>query len=132
MKKNIDLGLLILRITIAGLMLFHGIAKLGHLDGIKNMLSSNGLPEFMAYGVYVTEIIAPIFIISGYRTRLASLAFFIGMLFIICLAHANDIFSISDKGALQNELIYFYTFGSVALFFSGAGKYAISSKNNWD
>ncbi|MFY0714075.1 DoxX family protein [Seonamhaeicola sp. NFXS20] len=132
MKKNADLGLLILRITVAGLMLFHGFAKLGHIDGIKNMLSSNGLPELMAYGVYITEIIAPIFIIIGYRTRLASLAFFLGMLFIIFLAHANDIFSISDKGALKNELIYFYTFGSVALFFTGGGKYAISLKNIWD
>lgn len=132
MKKNTDLGLLILRITVAGLMLFHGIAKLGHLDGIKGMLSTNGLPEFMAYGAYITEIIAPLIIIVGYRTRLASLVFFLGMLFIIFLAHANDIFAISDKGALQNELIYFYTFGSVALFFTGAGKYAISSKNIWD
>jgi len=132
MKKNTDLGLLILRITVAVLMLFHGFAKLGHIDGIKNMLSSNGLPELMAYGVYITEIIAPIFIIIGYRTRLASLAFFLGMLFIIFLAHANDIFSISDKGALQNELIYFYTFGSIALCFAGAGKYALSTKNIWD
>ena len=38
MKKNTVLGLLLLRITIGGLMLFHGIAKLSHLDSIKNML----------------------------------------------------------------------------------------------
>jgi len=132
MKKNIDIGLLLIRIAIAGLMLFHGVAKLGHLDGIMRMLSKNSLPEFMAYGVYITEIIAPILMIIGYRTRLASLAFFLGMLFIIFLAHANDIFVITDKGALKIELILLYTLGSIALFFTGAGKYAVSKSNIWD
>ena len=66
MKNNTDLGLLILRITVAGLMLFHGVAKLSHLDGIKRMLSEVGLPEFIAYGVFITELIAPILMIIGY------------------------------------------------------------------
>ena len=132
MKRQVDIGLLLIRIAVAGLMLFHGIAKLGQLDGIMGMLSKNGLPEFMAYGVYVTEIIAPILIFMGYRTRLASLAFFLGMLFIIGLAHASDIFVITDKGALKNELILLYSFGSLALFFTGGGKYALSSKHTWD
>jgi len=132
MKKNTDIGLLILRITIAGLMLFHGVAKLGHLDGIKNMVSSSGLPEFMGYGVYITEIIAPLLILIGLRSRLASFVFFLGMITIIFLAHSDTIFSISEKGALINELIYLYTFGALVLFFTGGGKYSVSTSNNWD
>lgn len=132
MKKQLDIGLLLIRIAIAGLMLFHGVAKLGNIDGIMRMLSQNGLPEFMAYGVYITEIVAPILMIIGYRTRLASLAFFLGMLFIIGLAHANDIFLITDKGALKSELILLYSFGALALFFTGAGKIALSKTNVWD
>ena len=132
MKKNTDVGLLLLRITIAGLMLFHGVAKLTHLTGIKGMLAQAGLPEVMAYGVFITELVAPILIIIGWRTKLASILFFLGMIAAIFLAHPNNIFSISNTGGLQIEVIYLYAFGALALFFTGAGKYAISTSNSWD
>ncbi|APY09780.1 GntR family transcriptional regulator [Seonamhaeicola sp. S2-3] len=132
MKKNIDLGFLILRITVAGLMLFHGVAKLSHLDGIKNMLSSSGIPEFMAYGVFITKIIAPVLMIIGFRTRLASIIFFFGMITALFLAHSGNMFALSKTGGLQIELILLYAFGALTLFFIGSGKYAISSKHIWD
>ena len=132
MKKNINLGLLILRITVAGLMLFHGVAKLSHLGGIKGILSSNGLSEFIAYGSYITELIAPVLMIIGFRTRLASLTFFLGMLTALFLAHSENIFALSKTGCLQIELILLYALGALVLFFTGAGKYSVSSSNNWD
>lgn len=132
MKKNTDLGLLLLRITVAGLMLFHGFAKLSNLDGIKGMLSSNGLPEFMAYGSYITELIAPVLIIIGFRTRLASLTFFLGMITALFLAHSENMFALSKTGGLEIELILLYALGALVLFFTGSGKYAISTKNIWD
>lgn len=132
MKKNTDIGLLLLRITIAGLMIFHGVAKLGHLDGIQNMLSGAGLPAFMAYGVYITELVAPLLIIIGFRTRLASLVFFSGMLMAMFLKHGTNIFALSKTGGLEIELILLFAFGALVLFFTGAGKYALSKTNNWD
>ena len=132
MKKNTDLGLLILRVTIGGLMLFHGVAKLSNLNGVKNMLMQAGLPELLAYGVYVTELIAPLLILIGFRVRLATVAFFFGMLTALSLAHSNDIFSISKSGGLAIELVLLFAFGAVALFFTGAGKYAVSSNHQWD
>lgn len=132
MKKNSDIGYLILRITVAVLMMFHGVAKLTHLTGIKSMLTSVGFPEFMAYGVYITELIAPILILIGFRTRLASLAFFFGMLAAMFLAHSENLFALSKTGGLQIELILLYAFGAFVLFFTGAGKYAVSTANQWD
>lgn len=132
MKKNTDLGLLLLRITVAGLMLFHGVAKLSHLDGIKGMLSANGLPEFMAYGAYITELIAPILMIIGLRTRLASITFFLGMITALFLAHSENMFALSKTGGLEIELILLYAFGALVLFFTGSGKYAVSKSNTWD
>ena len=132
MKKNTDLGLLILRVTIGGLMLFHGVAKLSNLNGVRNMLMQAGLPELLAYGVYVTELIAPLLILIGFRVRLATVAFFFGMLTALSLAHSNDIFSISKSGGLEIELVLLFAFGAVALFFTGAGKYAVSSNHQWD
>ena len=46
MLENADLGKLIIRLTLGGLMLFHGIAKL--LNGIgfiEGELASHGLPR---------------------------------------------------------------------------------------
>lgn len=132
MKTNIDLGLLLSRITIAGLMLFHGVAKLSNLNGIKSMLGKAGLPEAMAYGVYITELIAPLLILIGFRTRLASLAFFFGMIAALLLAHSENMFALSKSGGLEIELILLYALGGLVFFFTGAGKYAISSSNTWD
>lgn len=56
---NHDFGKLILRVCVGGLMLFHGIFKLQYgIDGVTGLLESRGLPTFMAYGVYVGEILA--------------------------------------------------------------------------
>ena len=73
-KQNTDLGILILRILVAGLLILHGIGNLtnGYVF-IKSMMSKSGLPEFMAYGAFIGEIIAPIFILLGYRVRISSL-----------------------------------------------------------
>lgn len=132
MKKNPDLGLFILRIGIGLLMLLHGIAKLKGVTGIEKMLSESGLPSFLAYGVYVTEIIAPILIVVGYRTRLASLVFVSGVLVAIFLAHSGDIFTLTQHGAWKIELLGLYLCGSITLLLSGAGKMAVSTKHKWD
>jgi len=73
---NEDIGKLILRLSIAGLMLFHGFAKLiNGIDGIKGLVTNAGLPEFIAYGVYFGEIVFPILIIFGLFTRISSFLF---------------------------------------------------------
>lgn len=133
MRKNQDLGLLILRITIGGLMLFHGIAKLIHgVGGIQEMLAAKGLPNFMAYGVYIGEIVIPLLLIFGFRTRLAAIVFAFNMLFALFLAHSEDIFTLSKHGGWAIELIALFLFGAITLFFTGSGKYALSTTNKWD
>lgn len=62
MKRNIDTGILIMRISLGILMLLHGSAKLLHgIDHIKGILTQAGLPSFVAYGVIAGEVIAPDF-----------------------------------------------------------------------
>ena len=76
MFKLDALGKLLLRLTVGILMVFHGIAKLndpGSIAFIGKQLTAVGFPAFIALGVYVGEIIAPLMLIFGYRTRLASL-----------------------------------------------------------
>ncbi len=132
MNKNQNLGLLILRISLGAMMLLHGISKLKGLSFIESMLSSNGLPEFLAYGVYITEIVVPILLIIGYRTRIAAAIFAFGALFAIFLVHSKDIFTLTPHGGWGVELLGLYLFGAIALFFTGGGKMAASSSNKWD
>jgi len=132
MNKNTDLGFLVLRIAIGALMLFHGIAKLSGVSFIEGMLHEKGLPTFLAYGVYITEIIAPVLILVGYRTRLASAAYVLGLLFTVVLVHSGDLFSLNENGGWQLELIGLYLLGALALFFTGGGKFAVSTINKWD
>lgn len=132
MKKNTNTGLLLIRISVGLLMLFHGIAKLKGVDFIEGMLSEKGMPSFLAYGVYITEIVAPLLILIGYRTRLASIAYAIGILFAIFLVHTADVFTLNDHGGWGIELLGLYLFGAVALIFTGGGDYAVSTNHKWD
>lgn len=131
--KNNDLGLLILRISLGLLMLLHGIAKLTHgIDFLSGMFQNLGLPSFFAYSVYIGEIVAPILLIIGYRTRLVAIVFALTMIVAVAMAHASDLFTLSETGGWAVELQGLYFLGAVALFFTGGGKLAVSSTSKWD
>lgn len=133
LDRNIDLGILVLRLSIGGLMLMHGVAKLIHgAGGIEQMLEASGLPPFIAYGVYVGEIIAPLLIILGLATRGAAAVFAFNMIVAVAMAHAGDILSLSATGGWMIELQALYFFGALALIFTGGGNYAVSKKYLWD
>jgi len=133
MRKNNDLGLLILRISVSVLMLLHGISKFsGGLEFIKSMLVEKGLPDFIAYGVIVGEVLAPIAILIGFRTRIAAVIYAFNCLVAILMVHSADIFAMADHGGWALELLGLYFFGALALFFTGAGNIAVSKTNKWD
>lgn len=123
-------GKLLLRLTIAGLMLFHGVAKLfGGVEGIEGMLASQGLPTVFAYGVYVGEVVVPVMMILGVFMRLASLVFAFNMAVAIALAHSGDVFSLGEHGGWAIELQMLYLLGAVAIALLGAGRFAIRDKD---
>lgn len=126
-SKNTDLGLLLLRISTGGLMLFHGVSKLIH--GISFLVENMGA---FGYAVYIGEVLAPIAILLGFRTRIAAVLLAITCVVAIATAHTQDIFTISDHGGYALELLMLYLFGALALFFTGAGKFALSKNNQWD
>ena len=125
---NDALGKLLLRLTVADLMLFHGIAKIihpGSLEFIGSSLSGIGLPAAFAYGVYVGEVVAPLMIISGFHARIGGLIIVVNMLFAIFLAHTGDMFSLTQHGGWAIELQAFYLLGGLAIMLLGSGKFAV-------
>lgn len=126
---NEDIGKLILRFSIAALMLFHGFSKLFNgIDGIKFLVTNAGLPEFVAYGVYMGEVVFPILIILGLFTRISSLFFALTMVFAIFLAHSSELFVLEETGGLLIELPLIYLLASISIIFIGAGKYSLDAR----
>jgi len=126
-----DVGKLILRVSISVLMLFHGFSKLSSgVDKIAAGLVKSGFPEFLAYGVYVGEIILPILIILGLFTRLAALGMGITMCFAIFLVYSEKLFMLTKNGAPVIELPLLYLVLSIVIFFIGAGKYSLDNKKS--
>lgn len=128
MLENADLGKLIIRLTLGGLILFHGIAKLFHGVGfVESQLVSHGLPAFLAYGVYIGEIVAPLMVILGYQTRIGALIIVINMIVAIVLVHMGQLMSLSQSGGWALELQGFYLFIALALVFLGPGRHKLHS-----
>lgn len=130
MKEGLyeDAGRLILRLTLGCLMLFHGFAKLGNGDALKwigSQLSDAGLPEFIAYGVYVGEIVAPLMIIAGIYCRIGGLIVVVNMLFAVLLAHSPELVTLNEHGGYALELQVFYMFCGAAVALFGSGRFAV-------
>jgi putative oxidoreductase len=134
-KVGDDLGKLALRVTLGGLMLFHGLFKLTHgIDFVTGMLQQAHLPVFLAYGVYVGEVVAPILLILGLWARAGGIFLAVDMVVAIALTQDGHLFSISERGgALGIELEVLYLMGGVAVAFMGAGGMSVSrGKGLWN
>lgn len=121
-----DLGKLVLRVSLGVMLLLHGLAKLNTGPGpIAAMLAQHDLPAFLAYAVYVGEVIAPLLLIAGLWTQPAALLVVINMLVAIGLAHAGDVFALGKQGGWAIELQGLYLFGAVAIGLLGAGRISV-------
>lgn len=133
--RSDDIGKMILRFTVGGIMLFHGVWKLAHGIGwLPPVLQMHGLPGFLAYGVFVAEVIAPLMLFAGWLTRLAALSIVIDMIMALLLVLHNQVFTVKPGGGgWAIEIEAFFLLGALVLFFTGAGKYSVSGgKGQWD
>jgi putative oxidoreductase len=124
-----DIGKLILRLVLGISVLLHGIAKLtGGIGGITSLVAKAGLPTFLAYGVYVGEVIAPVLVILGWYSRIGAVLVAVNMLFAIALVHANQVFALSGNGGWALELQAMLLFTAVAIALLGPGRFAINAR----
>lgn len=120
-----DLSKLILRLTVGGLMIFHGFSKLVHgIEWLGPAAAAAGLPEFVKYGVYLGEVVGPILLILGYRTRVGAILVIGDMLFALFIAHRHQIFTLGPGGGWAVELPMFFLLTGLAVLFAGPGRYS--------
>lgn len=126
MQTNDDLGKLVLRATLAILILFHGVSKLiNGIDPIMGMVTKAGLPAGLAFLVYVGEVIAPLMILFGIWARLGAVIVAINMIVAVALAHGTQLFTMGKTGGWALELQGFYFFTALAVALLGAGRYSM-------
>ena len=129
---NSDIGLLIVRISLGGIILFHGFHKITH--GIADqwaILEAHGIPGAFIYFVYVSEVIAPVLVVLGILKRLSNLTIIVTMI-VIFYALPFPI-GLDEQGAMNIESHLYFLLLSVALFFTGPGRYVVkkNTSGNW-
>ncbi|WP_299336347.1 DoxX family protein [uncultured Psychroserpens sp.] len=120
MKKNFtDLALLLLRVGFGGFMLTHGIPKIGMLSDPSQFGDPLGIGTTASLILcLIGEVVAPILLIIGFKTKWAAIPAAITMLVAAFIVHAKD-----DLGTKEHALLYLIAF--VVMFLAGAGKYSI-------
>ena len=123
MTRFYDSALSLLRIVFSLLMMTHGWSKLERiLDGNLNFGDPLGLGSTLSlYLVTFAELVAPVFIIVGFKTRIMALITSFAMAVAAFIAHGADPFAKKEMA-----LLYLVGFLSVALM--GAGRYSIDEQ----
>ncbi len=123
---SVDLARLLLRVVLGVLILMHGIAKLmSGIAPIVGMVEAAGLPSFVAYGVYVGEVLAPILIIVGLFTRPAAAIIAFNMVVAFALAHTRQLTSLTSTGGWALELQAMFLVAALAVALLGAGRFSL-------
>ncbi len=124
-----SVGKLVLRVALGVAILLHGLAKLkSGVGGIGGMLTQAGLPPWIAYGVYLGEVLAPLLLIVGWYARFAAAVIAINMLFAVGLAHRGELFALTGQGGWALELQAMFLASALALALIGPGRYAINAR----
>ena len=118
--KAVDIGLLILRLGVGGLMLFHGWGKVTDL-----LAGQTGFADPLGIGQLPTKILAAFaefvcaaLVVLGIKVRWAALPPLATMLVATFIVHASD-------GMEKQELPLLFAFGYAALAVAGGGRYGL-------
>ncbi len=124
-----DIGKLILRLVLGISVLLHGIAKLtGGIGFITSVVAKAGLPSFVAYGVYLGEVIAPLLVILGWYSRAGAVLIALNMVFAIALVHSGQLFALGQTGGWALELQGMFLFTAVAVALLGPGRFSLNAR----
>ncbi len=124
LPANPDLGLLILRVVLGLIMIYHGLPKLMDLGGTAAGFEGMGipLPTLAALFATVAEVGGGLLMILGIATDIAGLLFAIDMLGAIVFVHAKNGLSVAN-GGIEWPLALLSMALATAL--AGPGAYAV-------
>jgi len=127
-----DLGKLLLRLGLGGLLLFHGVHKLlNGLGPIQSVLAAHNISNSVAYGVYLGELVAPVLIILGLFSRIGGLLIALDMVIAVTLLRAGSLLALTPDGGYALEAEVLYLMGGLAIALLGAGRFRLGD-GSWN
>jgi putative oxidoreductase len=125
---NLDAALLILRVVLGIIMIYHGWPKVTNLGGVIEGFTGMGIPLPAVAAVFaaVAEVGGGLLMLIGVLTDIAGLAFAIDMLGAIIFVHARNGFGV-DKGGIEWPLALMAMALAIAL--AGPGRFSAGGKS---
>ena len=118
---------LIGRIFISLIFLFAGIGKIFNYEGTISYMESYEVPSYLLIPAIIIEILFPLLVIIGYKTKLASIILSLFAILLAIIFHTD----FSNQMQLISFLKNFAIAGGFLIIFArGAGKYSIDQRLN--
>jgi putative oxidoreductase len=124
---NLDVALLVLRVVLAVIMIYHGWPKVTDLGGTIEGFTGMGvpLPALSAIFATVAEVGGGLLLLIGVLTDVAGLLIAIDMLGAIVVVHAKNGFAVNE-GGFEWPLALLAMALAIAL--AGPGRYAVGGR----
>ena len=121
---NLDLALLVLRVALAAVLLYHGVPKLMNFGATVGAFQSMNIPapSVTAGFAVIAEVIGGILILIGIAVDIAALLVIIEMLGAIALVHWANGFDFT-KGGWEHPFTVLCM--ALALAFAGPGRHTV-------
>lgn len=118
-------GAMLLRVALGAMWLAHAQLKWFEftIPGVAGWFESQGLPGFMAWPVFLMEIIGGLMILTGFYGRYAT-AVLLPILFVAAWTHLPNGWVHTSEGGGW-EFPVFLVFASIAHLLIGDGRFAI-------
>jgi putative oxidoreductase len=126
---NLDAALLILRVVLAIIMLYHGWPKLTNLGGTIEGFTGMGIPVPALSAIFATlaEVGGGLLLLVGALTDIAGLLVAIDMLGAITFVHAKKGF-LASEGGIEFPLALLAMALAIAL--AGPGRFAVGGRGS--
>ena len=118
---------LIGRIFISSIFLIAGVGKIFNYEGTIGYMESFGVPGYLLIPAIIIEILFPLLVIIGYKTKLAAIILALFTISLAIIFHTD----FSNQMQLMSFLKNFAIAGGFLIIFArGAGKYSIDQRLN--
>ena len=118
---------LIGRIFISLIFLIAGVGKIFNYEGTIGYMESFGIPGYLLIPAIIIEILFPLLVIIGYKTKLAAIILALFAILLAIIFHTDFSNQMQLMSFLKNFAI---TGGFLIIFARGAGKYSVDQRLN--
>ena len=118
---------LIGRIFISLIFLVAGVGKILNYEGTIGYMESFGVPGYLFIPAIIIEILFPLLIIVGYKTKFSAIILALFAILLAVIFHTDFSNQMQLMSFLKNFAI---AGGFLIIFVRGAGKYSIDQRLN--